>query len=250
MSIQVWNRVWDHSTARTGELLVLLAIADHANDRGLAWPGIESLALKTRQTPRHLTRCLKRLSTAGELVIHAQCGPHGTNRYQVLCFPKSDGKAPNQSECQGDKPCQADNGVSQMSPKPSEPSEVQTHTLDAVVKVEKVSAAPSEQEVDEHAKTYAGNIAIGIPAGAIKTDWAKNYWSWRTFDKEHWPKRWREEIVHRFEREWQQGGSAARGYHKKHSAPLALERTGNEGLPPRPISSGPVTLGEMRAAVE
>ena len=106
---------------------------------------------------------------------------------------------------------------------------------------------PTEEEVIKHTQTYPGNMVIGVPAKVITREWASDYWSWRTFDEERWPKRWREEIVRRFEREWRDGGRAARGLGKK-SARGAESRRADE--PPEPVKSAAVTLGEMRAAVE
>jgi len=41
--------VWaDAAITNQSELLVLLAIADYANDEGEAWPSIESIATKSR----------------------------------------------------------------------------------------------------------------------------------------------------------------------------------------------------------
>lgn len=212
------NRVWENSTASGGELLVLLAIADHADDRGFAWPGIDSLARKSRLTTRHVTRCLNNLAAAGELQIQNNRGPKGTNLYQVSCFPSPDNRSDLPTKSRDDIPCQGDRCLPQMSPEPSEPSEPSTHTIDGVVVSDKAIQWPSESEVIKHAKTYAGNMAIGVPAGAISENWAKDYWSWRTLEKEQWPRRWPEELFRRFEREWQLPGSAARGGHKKNSA--------------------------------
>jgi len=212
------NRVWENSSASGGELLVLLAIADHANDRGSAWPGIDSLARKSRLTTRHVTRCLNNLAAAGELQIHNNRGCKGTNLYQVSCFPSPDNLSALPTKSRDDIPCQADRCLPQMSPEPSEPSEPSTHTIDGVVVEEGGSEWPTEEEVILHTQAYPGNTTIGVPAKAITREWASAYWSWRTFDAAHWPKQWEEELIHRFEREWRNGGPAARGIHKKNSA--------------------------------
>lgn len=242
------NRVWENSSACGGELLVLLAIADHADDRGLAWPGIDSLARKSRLTARHVTRCLNNLAAAGELQIQNNRGPKGTNFYQVLCFRAPDIMSALPTKSRDDIPCQGDRCLPQMSPEPSEPSEPPTHTIDATVIAENATEWPTEEEVIQHAQTYPGNMAIGVPAKAITREWASDYWTWRTFEKEHWPKRWSQELFRRFEREWRQPGSAARGGHKKNPARGVAERQSDE--PPVPVKSSAVTLSEMRAAVE
>src|SRR5262245_26817263 len=182
MSIRVMNRVWENSTARGGALLVLLAIADHANDHGWAWPGVDSLARKTRQSTRHVTRCLNSLIAVGELQIRNNRGPKGTNIYRVLCFRAPDNVAALPSICRDDILCRGDKCLPQMSPEPSEASEPPTHTIDATVVAENASEWPTEEEVIKHAQTYPGNLAIGVPAKVITQEWASDYWSWRTFD--------------------------------------------------------------------
>jgi hypothetical protein len=48
MSVRTLNRVWEASRQTGGALLVLLAIADFADDDGLAYPSISTLARKAR----------------------------------------------------------------------------------------------------------------------------------------------------------------------------------------------------------
>jgi len=52
VSIRVMTKVWDYSGAECGALLVLLAMADFANDDGIAWPSIASLCQKSRLAER------------------------------------------------------------------------------------------------------------------------------------------------------------------------------------------------------
>jgi hypothetical protein len=238
MSIRVTSRVWENSNARGGERLVLLAIADRANDEGWAWPGIDSLARKTRLTPRHVTRCLNNLKDAEEIIIKDNRGPKGTNLYQVLCFPKPDDLTSSGRECQGDK------RVSQMSPESSEPSVVPTHTIGVKASNKNSGTGPSEEEVIQHARIYPGNTANNIPPGISET-WATNYWTWRTYDQEHWPKRWREEMFRRYEKEWKEERPAARGILKKNPA-LRSSAVTNGSVPPPP-GTAIVDLKAMRS---
>lgn len=88
MSIRVMSHVWKHSQAKGGDLLVLLAIADFADDSGTAYPSIATLGLKARLDGRNVQRSIRRLITAGELTLSERQGPHGTNLYQVAnCHP-------------------------------------------------------------------------------------------------------------------------------------------------------------------
>lgn len=67
MSIKEMSRVWADSKQKGSALLLLLAIADNANDDGICWPGTETLAKKTRMTTRNVLRLLDTLIGAKEI---------------------------------------------------------------------------------------------------------------------------------------------------------------------------------------
>lgn len=67
MSVRIMARVWAHSRRKDGELLVMLALADFANDAGESWPSIRLLAQKARLSERQTRRVLNTLQASGEL---------------------------------------------------------------------------------------------------------------------------------------------------------------------------------------
>jgi ribosomal protein S30 len=70
MSAHATGQVWKHSRAKGSPLLVLLAIADIADEQGRnAWPSPEHLAEKSRMTARAMRLILHRLERDGELTI-------------------------------------------------------------------------------------------------------------------------------------------------------------------------------------
>jgi len=69
MSIKRMSAIWETSKHKGSTLLQLLAIADHAGDDGFAWPGIETLARKTRLTTRAILKNNDLLEASGELYI-------------------------------------------------------------------------------------------------------------------------------------------------------------------------------------
>jgi hypothetical protein len=83
MSIKVATQVWKGSRHKSGDLLVLLALADHADDQGKAWPGIPLLAGKARLSERHTRRCLNQLVSSGEVEILPNRAPSGRKLYQI-----------------------------------------------------------------------------------------------------------------------------------------------------------------------
>lgn len=95
MSIKVMEWVWNHSSARDGQLLVLLAIADNANHEGdNAFPSIAELSRKSRLSQRGVRYALRGLEEAGCIVTSPQAGPGGCNRYRVLMDPASTAAPP------------------------------------------------------------------------------------------------------------------------------------------------------------
>lgn len=59
MSIAALNWAWDQTDLSSSAKLVLVALADRANDDGKCWPGMDKVAeracMSTRQVSRHLT---------------------------------------------------------------------------------------------------------------------------------------------------------------------------------------------------
>jgi DNA-binding MarR family transcriptional regulator len=78
MSVKVMARVWAHSQRKDGELLVMLALADFANDAGESWPSLKVLAQKARLTTRQVCKVLDKLEAEGELRRERSTG--GRNR--------------------------------------------------------------------------------------------------------------------------------------------------------------------------
>jgi Helix-turn-helix domain len=83
MSISIMDRVWRNSKASQGKLLILLAIADFANDNGEAWPSVPTLAKKSRLKERQTQYAIKSLVRSGELKIHKNKGPRGCHIYHI-----------------------------------------------------------------------------------------------------------------------------------------------------------------------
>jgi hypothetical protein len=82
MSIKIMSRVWEYSNQKGSDLLLLLAIADNADDSGYCWPGITYLAKKVRMTERSIINIVRRLEQSGELIV--QHNRRNGNRYGVL----------------------------------------------------------------------------------------------------------------------------------------------------------------------
>lgn len=76
--------VMNHSEETLGRRLVLMALAENANDDGSgAWPSVETLARKTRLSTRQVKRCLSGLEASGSILPEG-VGPKGTKSWCVV----------------------------------------------------------------------------------------------------------------------------------------------------------------------
>jgi len=93
MSIKIMNWVWEHSTAKGSELLLLLAIADAADDQGRnAFPSISTLSGKTRMSRRTVQRLVVKLESDGHLRL-SRAGGRRANTYEVVWGDAAGGTA-------------------------------------------------------------------------------------------------------------------------------------------------------------
>jgi hypothetical protein len=67
MSLDALNAVWMHSEQKGSHLLVLLAVADNADDDGFAFPSYDHIAAKTRLGKRTVQNIVRDLLTTDEL---------------------------------------------------------------------------------------------------------------------------------------------------------------------------------------
>lgn len=84
MSLAPMIRVLYQSRLKANERLVLLAIADNADDIGVAWPGIPTIAAKMGDVSHQTVRTSMRAAVAkGELLVAWGSGRRGANVYWV-----------------------------------------------------------------------------------------------------------------------------------------------------------------------
>ena len=85
MSVRVIGMVFEAGPVDPSLHGVMLALADNADDQGCAWPGVEVLAWKSRQSERNVLRLLKQLEELGWLAVRRRAfGPRRRgNVYQM-----------------------------------------------------------------------------------------------------------------------------------------------------------------------
>ena len=83
MSIRVMTEVWHNGPPGATDCLLMLALADYANDDGECWPSIEGLARKARLSERGVQTALRRLESAGWIEIEPGGGRKRCNLYRL-----------------------------------------------------------------------------------------------------------------------------------------------------------------------
>lgn len=72
MSVKVMSYVWDISLFKGSDKLIMLCLADHADDAGVCWPSIETIARKSGVSPTTVKATLKKLEAGGWIVKRNQ----------------------------------------------------------------------------------------------------------------------------------------------------------------------------------
>lgn len=85
--------VFEHSQTRGSARVLMLALADMANDDGECYPGKANLARKVNVTPQQITRLIQECERLGELKVIPRIGTQGsmhnaTNLYQLVAICK------------------------------------------------------------------------------------------------------------------------------------------------------------------
>lgn len=87
MSVHVSSWAWKQKTGGMAEKLVLLKLADNANEEGMAFPRRRAMIAETGLSPASITRALRGLRDAGLLHVEPRTDSNGrqaSNRYWLL----------------------------------------------------------------------------------------------------------------------------------------------------------------------
>jgi hypothetical protein len=169
MSIKLMSQVWEEADLGGSELLVLLALADHANDNGVCWPSVPRLAARARLSERQTQRVLQKLHADGyfEIVSKGDGRGHST-LYRVTL--KGDTKGDTVSTFTKERVTSATQRVTSatvkgdiaMSPEPSIEPSIEPSTF--------ISSAPSKTPTPQQEMFAAICEAIGWDYHTISKD--------------------------------------------------------------------------------
>jgi len=94
MSVRVASLVRKFGPQDHTDFIVLLALADHANDAGGdCWPSVNAIASEMRTSKRSVIRSLKTLATDGWIAVMKKSRDHKGNAYQLIIEKLKSGAA-------------------------------------------------------------------------------------------------------------------------------------------------------------
>lgn len=84
------SQVWDNTELSSTEKIVMLSLADHANDEGVCYPSVTRLTQRTGLSERAVQGAMKRLREGGYLSVEKNAGRAGSNLYTLHLTPAAD----------------------------------------------------------------------------------------------------------------------------------------------------------------
>lgn len=184
MSIEVMREVWKYAQVDQGTLLVLLALADSADeDTRTCYPGVKSLSKKSRLSERQVQYCLQKLRDEKVITIRRNASPVKTNLYWIapakawanardaITAPPKDESETQSATSRDEVDCVSE--TKWVAPKPSvtseEPSDTRARRADDLFTEMEEPKAQETDWFDEFWKVYPKKV--GKPAA--KRAWAK-----------------------------------------------------------------------------
>lgn len=98
MSVRMMQHVWENGPDDKAELVVLLALADFANDDGECWPAMDTIGQKARMSERNARRVLRKLEADGYVETVEGRGRNRGNKYVIKSDKMSADKPDNMSD--------------------------------------------------------------------------------------------------------------------------------------------------------
>ena len=83
MSIRLTSQIWDSGRYEQTALLVLLALADQANDDGVCWPAVSTIAARARCSARYVRTLLGEFEKDGWISIEHREGKPSMYRLTI-----------------------------------------------------------------------------------------------------------------------------------------------------------------------
>lgn len=140
------SAIFDSETLGPTERLIMLALADHADDSGRCYPSISRLASRTGLSERALRTNIRSLEAQGYLRILIGAGQGGSNVYFVSATPAAD--APRQGMPPGSR-CPTPRHLVPVTPAADAPKPSGTIIEPSIEEADASSGNAPEREIDD-----------------------------------------------------------------------------------------------------
>ncbi len=177
-----------------GAKLLLLCLADYADDKGRCWPSFQSVAERSDMSRRHVIRTVQELETLGFL-SRAEERPYKPTVYQ-LHIPTSDNHVTRSSDAH----VTSTSDIA-MSPNPSirttkEPSKEPSERD----RSKRSRALPDEFRVTDGMRVWAQGKGFGDEQIDSATEKFETYWRANGKAKSNWEQAWRNWLLNERDR--------------------------------------------------
>lgn len=122
MSREATSAVWANSRQSGSRLLMLLALADFADDTGTAWGFMETLAKKCRMQKRGAQAVIAELKTSRELEVIEGEGKRGSNLFKITIMNGPVSVAGEHAQPEPEAPTPASSDAPTPAPAATEPA--------------------------------------------------------------------------------------------------------------------------------
>jgi DnaD/phage-associated family protein len=173
VSIKLMTAIFESPEPKGAERLVLLSLADNANDEGVCWPSVKTIAKKSAIDERRCHRIIKKLEKLGYLIIterNAANGINSTNVYAVYSTPIEDGTRARVAPAPPYTGTRATKGVAPIPPEPP----FNPHLISSSINGDESNF----QKVLKLYETYIGPIAGAFVGEQIDEALKENPFEW------------------------------------------------------------------------
>ncbi len=176
MSVKVMHLVWQNARSLSGnDLLVMLALADWSDDRGICWPSVPSLAQKARVAERTVRYVLDRLQADNYITRIEQRGRTHTNQYLLNLQVLEPEKVQPLQVLEPIKPANDDIKPASSDIKPAiaiAPEPLQEPTINHHPKKERALSFPADFTISFEMERWAVDNLPNLDIAAATEEWA------------------------------------------------------------------------------
>ncbi len=201
MSIKIMAAMWEHGPTDGNELLVMLALADIANDEGVCWPSMATIGQRARMSERNARRVIRKLEEDGWIATEPGRGRNVSNVYRIVktgqsVRPDNLAARTNEAENRTNETLKPDTAMSGEPSRNHHRTIIKEEATSVASKKERGTRLPadwslpadlrqwaadhglSQAQIDLQADSFADYWHARPGSGGVKLDWAGTWRNW------------------------------------------------------------------------